>query len=312
MSTKIPVIWELSVIQFELGTAIDGIALVEMYPSTYPERFFTHQAVAVIRSYANKPYARRELFIVAAKKVYSVTTKNHGKFSLWLNGAHVDNVEIYADPECNTIVPTVQLYPTYYPLEEQRIEIISDIDDTIIQSFTGSFLRRVSTILFKQPKSRKMVDFTKYLIIKARESGIRVYCISRSEVNLFHLLTNILSLNHISGVIIYLFDYLNYSELLTVTKKHFKFEQICSILQKSPGKRFYLIGDDTQNDIRTYSEVAQQFPGRICGVFIHKTKAYYSRFQKFYYERLLRLKIPIAYFDDDTRFDPSILKNINC
>jgi hypothetical protein len=39
----------------------------------------------------------------------------------------------------------------YYPLEELRIEIISDIDDTILHSFTDSFFKRVSAILFTPP-----------------------------------------------------------------------------------------------------------------------------------------------------------------
>jgi hypothetical protein len=86
MVGKIPVIWQLSVVQFELGTAINGVALAKIYPSTYPEQFFNHHAFGVIRSYANKPYAIRKLFISAGKEAYSVTTKNSGKFSLWLNG----------------------------------------------------------------------------------------------------------------------------------------------------------------------------------------------------------------------------------
>ena len=64
----------------------------------------------------------------------------------------------------------------------------------------------------------------------------------------------------ISDFIIYLFDYLNYSGLLTAKGKTFKLEQISSILQKSPGKRFYLIGDDTQNDIRIYSDDRRAIP----------------------------------------------------
>jgi hypothetical protein len=43
MLTKIPVIWQLAVVQFEPGTAINGVALAEIYPSTYPEQFFNHQ-----------------------------------------------------------------------------------------------------------------------------------------------------------------------------------------------------------------------------------------------------------------------------
>jgi phosphatidate phosphatase APP1 len=222
MLSKIPTIWQLSIIQFELGTAINGVALAKIYSSTYPEQFFKHQAVAVIRSYTNKPYAYKELLIRAGKKVYTVTTQNHGGFSLWLNGARPDNIEIYADAACNTVVPKIQVYSIYYPLEERRIEIISDIDDTILHSFSNSFLKRVFTILFTRPELRKMVDFTRYLLINAKKSGIRVYCISRSEANLFHFLSNILSLNHLTGVVIYLFDYLNYSKLLTTGKKKFQ------------------------------------------------------------------------------------------
>jgi hypothetical protein len=137
MLNKIPVIWQLSVIQFESGTAISGVALAEVHPSTYPEQFCKRQAAAVIRSYTNKPYARKDLFIMAGKKLDTVTTQNRGGFSLWLNGAREGNIEIYADAACNMIVPKIQSYRVYYPLEEQHIEIISDIDDTILCSFTN-------------------------------------------------------------------------------------------------------------------------------------------------------------------------------
>jgi phosphatidate phosphatase APP1 len=156
-----------------------------------------------------------------------------------------------------------------------------------------------------------MVDFTRHLLSYARETGTRVYCVSKSEMNLFHLVTNILAINGITDSIVYLFDYLTYSSLFVSKGNHFKLEQISSILQKSPGKYYYLIGDDTEADIRTYSEVAQLFPGRICQVFIRKTKAYNLRFQKRYYQRLLNLNIPVLYFDEATAFDTSMLKNIN-
>ena len=96
--------------------------------------------------------------------MYTVTTQNHGGFSLWLNGARPDNIEIYADAACNKVVPKIQAYSIYYPLEEGRIEIISDIDDTILHSFSNSFLKRVFTILFTRPELRKMVDFYKVFI----------------------------------------------------------------------------------------------------------------------------------------------------
>ena len=311
MLNKIPVIWQLTVVQFEPGTAINGVALAKIYPSTYPGQFFNHQAIGVIRSYANKPYAGKELFIKSGKEVHTVTTKNNGKFSLWLNGERTNHIEIFADVSCHTMLPIIQLYPVYFPIADQPIEIISDIDDTILHSFTKTFMRRIYTILFKRPENRKMVDFTRHLLSHAMKSGTRVYCVSKSEMNLFHLITNILAFNGIPDSTVYLFDYLTYSGLLTSKGNDFKLGQISSILQKSPGKYYYLIGDDTEADIRTYSEVAQQFPGRICQVFIRKTKAYNLHFQKLYYQRLHELDIPVLYFDEATAFDESMLKDVN-
>lgn len=311
MLNKIPVIWQLAVVQFELGTAITGIVLAEIYPSTYPEQFFNHQTIGVIRSYANKPYAGKELFIKTAKEVYTIKTENNGKFCLWLNSESINKIEIYPDASCNKMLPIIQLYPVYFPIANQPIEIISDIDDTIFYSFTKTFVQRIYTILFTHPNNRKMVDFTRHLLSYAGKSGTRVYCVSKSETNLFHLLAEILTLHGIDDSIVYLFDYLNYSGLFTRKGNHFKLEQISSILQKSPGKYYYLIGDDTEADIRTYTEVAGRFPGRICKVFIRKTKAYKPRFQKFYYQRLHELDIPVLYFDEATVFDTSMLKNIN-
>jgi phosphatidate phosphatase APP1 len=221
----------------------------------------------------------------------------------------VERVELYADPACKTIVPSIQLYPIYYPLERHPIEIISDLDDTVLRSYTNAFFRRVSTILFTHTERRIMVEFMRNLLIKAREMGMRAYCISRSEENLFHLVTNILSINHLNSVILYLFDYLNYRGLMTRRKKSFKFGQISSILQKSPERRYVLVGDDTQNDIQIYSEIAEQFYGRICSVLIHRTKSRDSNFQRYYHKRLANLKVPVWYFTDETPFETSILKH---
>ncbi|HEY1871635.1 MAG TPA: phosphatase domain-containing protein [Chitinophagaceae bacterium] len=311
MLSKTPVIWQLSVIQFEHGTLIEGVALAEIYSSTSPGQFFAHQATSIIRSYTNKPYSGSEIFITVNKKLYTLTTGIRGGFNFWLKEERVDNIEIYVDALCQKIIPTLQLYPVYFLFEGQQMEIISDIDDTIFQSFTNSFLRRVFTILFKKPSARKMVPFTKDLLIYARESRIRVYCISRSEGNLFPLLANMLTLNNITNAVIHLFDYLNLRGLFTARKKRFKFECISYILQNSPGKLYCLVGDDTQDDIRIYCEIAEQFPGKICTVLIHKTRVYFSRLQKYYHERLVSLNISVMYFDAMTLFDQDILKNIN-
>src|SRR5215813_10600691 len=105
MPNKISVIWQFSVLQFELGTTISGVALSKIRPSTYPEGFLRHQAFAVIRSYTNKPYACKELFIMADKKIYTVTTTKHGNFNLWLEGDRTGSVEVYAEAGCDSAVP---------------------------------------------------------------------------------------------------------------------------------------------------------------------------------------------------------------
>ena len=66
MQGKLPVIWQLSVVQFELGTAIDGVALCRTRFYDDPEKFLSHQAIAIFRSYANKPYAGEDLFSAAS------------------------------------------------------------------------------------------------------------------------------------------------------------------------------------------------------------------------------------------------------
>src|SRR5215510_5857997 len=109
-----PVIWQFSVVQFELGTTISGVALSKIQPSTYPEKFFKRQAFAVIRSYSNKPYACKELFIMADKKIYTVTTTKHGNFSLWVKGDRINSVEVYSEAGCDSAVPRIQLYPFHY------------------------------------------------------------------------------------------------------------------------------------------------------------------------------------------------------
>jgi phosphatidate phosphatase APP1 len=154
--------------------------------------------------------------------------------------------------------------------------LVSDIDDTVLISYSTQLLRKLHLLFFKNAHTRLpfhgVAQFYRSLV--KGSDGQRSYpffYVSSSEWNLYDLLSDFFAFNHLPAGVFILRE-LNHSILKfwkSGNKKHtYKKEKIENLLSLFEGREFILIGDSGQRDPYIYSEIAEKYPGRIKTVYI--------------------------------------------
>lgn len=166
------------------------------------------------------------------------------------------------------------------PGEDHKLAVISDIDDTIIETGAGDLRRNWRRVLAQMPGEREAVpgaaDFYTRLSGGAVGSIAPAtrrpfFYVSSSPWNLFDYLTAFQKLHKLPQGPILLRDWdLNRATFGSSSHKTHKAVSIDRLIDFYPGMRFALIGDNTQADAIAYAAVVAKHAGRIAAVFIRQ------------------------------------------
>lgn len=293
-----PVIWQLSIIQFHEKTLVNGVVL-QKTPSLYSRKVSRlKNLLKVAKSYLTPVASGLQLEIRFSDQVYQTKTTASGSFSMLLENQHDGEPEVCLAKNGEPI-KIVQNYPVLMPQTPSQFDVISDIDDTILRSYSSDAFRRITTLALTSPYKRKVIGFTRSLFKRFSTQDARVFYISKSESNLFNLLTSYIRFNEFPEGAMFLTSYLSLMNLFNPHKGHdYKLNHIRFIMRNSGDKQFYLLGDDGQRDMEIYLSVASEFPGRIANVFIRQTRSKRSSKQKEMWEKL-KQKVPGAVYYQD-------------
>ncbi|WFB37804.1 DUF2183 domain-containing protein [Kiritimatiellota bacterium B12222] len=148
--------------------------------------------------------------------------------------------------------------------------IISDMDDTVMQSNVVRKLKMLSTMLFNSAESRVafegVVDLYQQLNKQDRNP---LFFISGSSYNLYDLLEKFCRINHIPRAPMLLRD-MGISKNQWFLERNFPFKTGCieRLLRLFPDLPFILIGDSGQHDPEVYLHIQEKYPDRILGIYI--------------------------------------------
>ena len=294
-----PLVWQISAVQFQKITHISGVILDSTLPVSSGDRGVLKNITTVIRSYYLKTYSNREIIIQADDERISAKTDGYGGFSIETDRGNVEQVRVFL-PGSPQPLKIRQEYPVVIKNKRFPLAIISDIDDTILVSHTAKLFKRLSTLFLITPHNRKSIDFTYQLLKTVDDKGGNVFYVSRSESNLFEVLTWFIRKNGLPEGKLFLTPYLNFRKLLKPKKgRYFKEENMRFIIDHSPGKQFILLGDDAQKDMEVYTHIAKQYPGRIQRIYIRKTRKILPLKKMEHLNDLNGLPLPTIYFSDD-------------
>ena len=176
------------------------------------------------------------------------------------------------------------------PGRDTGLAVISDIDDTIIETGITGGLRSVARnwrrVLQQMPEERIAVPGAdvfysslgggEVLRKSDTHTGDRIpathrpfFYVSSSPWNLYSYLTAFQRLHTMPLGPLFLRDWgLNRDTFGSGSHGSHKTDAIRHILAIYPDLRFALIGDDSQGDLLAFGEIVEQHPGRIAAVFI--------------------------------------------
>jgi phosphatidate phosphatase APP1 len=157
--------------------------------------------------------------------------------------------------------------------------VISDLDDTVIQSRITSFLQAVRTVMLGNARTRLPFPGVAafYQALEKGGDGKRrnpIFYVSSSPWNIHDVIADFMDLQHIPRGPIHLRDWdVDLDALTSRRLKRHKEPIIRGILELFPSLPFILIGDDSQKDPEIYRSIIDQFPGRILAVYIRRVRA---------------------------------------
>lgn len=163
--------------------------------------------------------------------------------------------------------------PVMAPGADNHWGIISDIDDTVIETGATDFIRNWRRVLVERPQDRLAVPGASTLYTMfARDHVAPVrpfFYVSSSPWNLYGFIAEFMELNGIPHGPMFLKDYgIDDAKLIGTSHNAHKLAGIETILAFYPGFRFLLIGDNGQHDVEIYAEAVRAFPNRVGAVFI--------------------------------------------
>ena len=179
----------------------------------------------------------------------------------------------YLDAEGNVVE---EAEGEIYVPHSVQLGVISDIDDTILISYSSRMFRRLRVLFTRQPRSRKtfedIVHYFRLLSLSHTTPDLPnpFFYVSSSEWNLYDDLTEFFSHNQLPAGVLLLNKIKRWFELGATgqTQHHLKLMRIRRILEMFPRQRFILYGDNSQHDPAIYLEIAREFPDNILAIYI--------------------------------------------
>lgn len=192
------------------------------------------------------------------------------KFAVFYRNELEPKTQLLADPfEGEFLIPS----------PEAEFGIISDIDDTILQTGVTSFLKwrllknSLLTNAYARIPLKNAPDlYQKLHLGKSGKNKNPVFYLSNSPWNLYEYLKLFLDYNKFPKGPILLRDLRTTFEAAIKPEKPHKQKEITNILKTYPDLKFILIGDSGEHDATIYTEIAAQYSDRILAIYLRSVR----------------------------------------
>ncbi|GAB4196659.1 MAG: DUF2183 domain-containing protein [Thermoflexibacter sp.] len=165
------------------------------------------------------------------------------------------------------------------PPATAQFGIISDIDDTILQTKATELTKVIQLTFMRNAQTRlpfKGVSAFYQALQKGKEENNYnpIFYVSSSPWNLFDFLKDFCEVRNIPKGVFFLRDLgLSKDQFLQSSHGDHKLAQIQRIMTLFPKLKFVLIGDSGQHDPEIYLEAIQTYPERVLSVYIRDVSA---------------------------------------
>ncbi len=160
------------------------------------------------------------------------------------------------------------------PSSGARFGVISDIDDTVIQSQVSNFLQAARTVILGNAHTRLPFPGVPafYEALRNGASGDErnpIFYVSSSPWNIYDVITEFMDLRKIPRGPVLLRDWdITFGALSSTRHFDHKGTAIRNIMQLYPTLPFILLGDTSQHDPEIYRQIVSEFPDRVKAIYI--------------------------------------------
>lgn len=233
------------------------------------------------------PLAHARVRVTIGSVVQELDADDEGFFRAWIDlPSPLPKTESWQPAEMQLVSPLRPDQPEVRALGHVRVlngatsfGVISDLDDTVIQSRITSFLQAVRTVMLGNARTRLPFPGVAafYQALEKGGDGARInpiFYVSSSPWNIHDIIADFMDIQRIPRGPINLRDWdIVLSALTSSRLGTFKEPVIREILQLYPSLPFILIGDNSQKDPEIYRRILDEFPGRILAIYIRNVDA---------------------------------------
>jgi phosphatidate phosphatase APP1 len=230
---------------------------------------------------AHDPLPAARVRVTLGGRAHDLTADDEGFVSAWLPLAaplapgawHEATFTLAAAPRNAAEPATARVLA---PAAGAAFGVVSDLDDTVLQSDVTRFVQAARLVLFENARTRLpfpgVAAFYRALAAGpaggayADGRGNPVFYVSSSPWNLYDVIADFLEARGVPAGPVLLRDW-DFSRELARTAP-FKLARLRELFDAFPGLPFVLVGDSAQADPEVYTEVARQYPGRVPAVYI--------------------------------------------
>ncbi|GAB1596266.1 App1 family protein [Lysobacter claricitrinus] len=164
--------------------------------------------------------------------------------------------------------------PALYVHDDVGVGVISDIDDTVLDSSITDWTTAAQLTFLHNARTRKPLKGAA-LLYQALQAGLDgrgrlpLFYVSSSPWNLYDLLDEFMRLNALPAGPMFLRDLgLDPTKLLKSPGHGHKLDRVRQLVTRFPRLRWVLLGDSGQADAGLYADAASEFGDRIAAIYI--------------------------------------------
>ena len=255
-------------------------------PSTDSDSVFRNLLNTYRRAEADPlPFAR--VRIECAETSIELTADDEGFFDGWIDLKRpLDGDEEWNEYKVSLAAPLRSGAHTMpatgeilVPPATARFGVISDIDDTVIQSRVSNFLPAARTVMLGNARTRLPFPGVAafYRALRDGAGGDEknpIYYVSSSPWNIYDVIAEFMDIQKIPHGPLLLRDW-DVGLGLLAPSRHLehKAAAIRNIMRLHPTIGFILIGDTSQHDPEIYRQIVAEFPNRVKAIYIRDVTA---------------------------------------
>jgi phosphatidate phosphatase APP1 len=239
--------------------------------------------LAMLKRIESDPLPHARVRVHSPDQEHELVADDEGFIRTWLDtgerpaGWASIQLELIQSPHD---APVTGEAPVLVPPASAEYGVISDMDDTVLQSSVTNFVRAARVTLLENARTRLpfpgVAGF--YRALAAGSTGGKgnpIFYVSSSPWNFYDVIADFLEIQQIPTGPLLLRNW-DLGPSLLRNAPH-KSEYILEILDTYPSLPFILIGDTAQEDPEIYTEVVAGHPGRILAVYVRNVQPHPER-----------------------------------